>query len=112
MGHKLQSLKDELPHGEFGDALKAEGLPFSERTAQRWMAAARAFGSNTAAVSELPKRQLYQLATLKHEGFRNDLLNRRKGGDVVSVSEMKKEIQAAVKAERAGTGMVEKGDEP
>lgn len=62
-GADLLSIKDQLPHGAFGDWLRAE-CDMSERTARNFMAAARAFKGKTATVADLTPTTLYMLAAV------------------------------------------------
>src|SRR5271163_1886164 len=59
-GKLLREVKAALPHGSFGKWLEAE-FGWTARTAENYMRAAEAYGSNTKCVSDLPLKTIYQL---------------------------------------------------
>lgn len=61
IGSRLLSVKADLEHGQFAAWLAAE-FDWSDRTAQNYMAAARAFEGKGETVSYLPPTTVYQLA--------------------------------------------------
>lgn len=63
IGAKLIKVKNILGHGDFGKWLKSE-VGYTERTAQNYMNAARAFGDKYEIVSYLPVATTYQLAAM------------------------------------------------
>lgn len=66
IGRRLKHVKEnDLAHGEFGKWLEKAGI--HERQAQRLIKVANEFGSNTTSWSELPFRNLYEIATLPPE---------------------------------------------
>src|SRR5699024_10683777 len=63
IGRRLKHVKEnDLAHGEFGKWLKEIGI--HERQAQRLIKVADEFKTNTTTWSELPFRNLYEIATL------------------------------------------------
>jgi len=62
IGAELLKVKARLDHGSFGPWLQAE-FNWDERTAQRYMGAAEAFGGKSDTVSELPPTMIYALAS-------------------------------------------------
>ena len=62
-GAALDAAKKSLPHGQFGPWLSSE-FGWTERTAQRYMLAAKMFGSNPTRVSHFPINVVYRLASL------------------------------------------------
>lgn len=52
VGNDLLSVKDTLPHGAFGDWLRAE-FGWTDRTARNFMAVAQHFGAKTEIISDL-----------------------------------------------------------
>ena len=97
IGKRLVSVKESLPHGEFGNYLK-EKVVFSERTAQNFMKVAREF-SNTKALADLEPTKVYALLDLPSEE-REDFVSasHEVNGKVKTVDEMTtRELQKAIK---------------
>lgn len=73
-GRALINAKAALAHGQFGPWLTAE-FAWTEKTAQNYMRAAEAFGSNPKRVSGLPVATVYRLASVSQE-IRDEVLAR------------------------------------
>ena len=81
-GRALIDAKGTLPHGAFRSWLDIE-FGWKERTAQRYMLAAKSFGQNPTCVSDLPLNVVYRLAALAPDS-RNRVLNAgAKGEDAI-----------------------------
>jgi len=108
VGELLLAVKQGLPHGGFGAWLQAE-FAWNERTAQRYMQAAEAFGSKTDTVSELPPTTIYQLsASSTPEQIRREVVRRLEQGERLSGDEIKSMVRrakAAAKSARADAAL-------
>lgn len=104
IGDKLNLAKDLLGHGQFGPWLRAE-FGWSERTAQRLMAATDAFGIKNDTVSALGPTAIYALsAPSTPAAVREAIVARVEAGEKPALAEIKAEVKAArevVRQERA-----------
>jgi phenylpyruvate tautomerase PptA (4-oxalocrotonate tautomerase family) len=101
IGQDLKEAKGHLRHGHFGRWLRAE-FGWSERTAQRYMQAARVFGGKTDTVADLAPGAIYALsADSTPAAVRASVLARVKAGEQPDACEIKSEVANAKKAERA-----------
>ncbi len=116
IGQLLIEVKTHIPHGGWIAYLKVSfepewGLTF--RTAENWMTAAEAFAEHNPYGEALPITALVELAKAD-DGIRNDVLDRVRDGERVTVKdikELKKEAkQKATPAALAGFASDEKGD--
>jgi predicted nucleic acid-binding Zn-ribbon protein len=89
IGKRLISVKESLPHGEWGKWLE-EKVDFTDRTAQRFMKVANEF-TNTTALSDLPKSKVFALLDLPPEN-RDKFIQEN---DVEAMST--RELQQAIK---------------
>jgi hypothetical protein len=94
IGTYLCGAKVHLPHGQFGDWLKAE-FEMSERTAENYMSVARKFASKSETVSDLPPSLLYKLAAPSTpDTIVAKVIEDIKAGDPVDRQAVLKEINA------------------
>jgi hypothetical protein len=93
-GQALIAVKQALPHGQFGPWLSAE-FSWSERTAQRVMSVAEAFGANPTALSDLTLETVYALAAPANESARRELVDRIERGERPSETEARTIIDAS-----------------
>jgi len=100
IGQHLGSVKQALPHGEFGKWLDAE-FGWSDRTARKFMEVAEAFGK-TEIISEFAPTALYTLASPSApEPARLEALDRARKGEKITAAAAK-EILARHKGEAPG----------
>jgi hypothetical protein len=98
VGKQLSATKEALGHGQFLAWLAAE-IPFSERSAQRYMRAAEVYGAKSDTVSDLPLGLLYQLQSPSvPEDCRKQIINRRESGERLGESDIE-QIVSTVKRE-------------
>jgi hypothetical protein len=98
-GQALIAVKQALTHGQFGQWLAAE-FSWSERTAQRYMSTAEAFGTNPTLVSDLPLPVVYDLAAPTNESARIALVDRVARGERPSEAEVRTIIGASREVRR------------
>lgn len=107
IGDNLTLAKGLLDHGQFGPWLKAE-FGWTERTAQRLMAATKAFGIKNDTVSALGPTAIYALsAPSTPAAVREAIVARIAAGEPMALAEIKTEVKAgreAVRQERAVQG--------
>lgn len=89
IGKRLITVKESLPHGEFGKYL-AEKVDFTDRTAQKFIKVAEEF-ANTNTYSDLPVSKLYALLDLPPEE-REDFI-KSNPVDEMSTRELQKVIK-------------------
>lgn len=89
IGKRLITVKESLPHGEWGNWLK-EKVDFTDRTAQRFMKAANEF-SNPTTLSDLPKSKIFALLELPPEE-REEFVKSKPVNDMTT-----RELQQAIK---------------
>lgn len=100
IGRDLKAAKAHLRHGQFGHWLRAE-FGWSERTAQRYMQAARVFGEKPDTVSDLAPGAVYALsAQSTPAAVRTAVLARVEAGAPPDACEIQAEVARARKAER------------
>lgn len=92
IGKRLIEVKENLPHGEFGNYLK-EKVEFSRQTANRFMSVATQF-SNSSAMSNLGSTKLFLLAGLDEED-RQELIQENNVEDMTT-----RELEQAVKEKK------------
>src|SRR5262249_53208018 len=96
VGRRLRDAKEALrggKHGSFGIWLKTECAGLSERTAERYMAAAM-LANKTDTVSVLPPRALQCLAARgTPEEAREEVITKLKDGETLSSSDAREIIQ-------------------
>lgn len=101
IGQDLKAAKTHLRHGQFGRWLRAE-FGWSERTAQRYMQAARVFGEKPDTVSDLAPGAVYALsAESTPAAVRTAVLERVEAGAPPDACEIQAEVARARNAERA-----------
>jgi hypothetical protein len=99
-GVDLLGIKGRLGHGHFGAWLAAE-FDWTERTAQRFMAAAEAFRDNPDTVSDLPPTMVYALAAPSTPtAIRQEVVTRHKGGEPLPPKDIQGMIADARSRER------------
>lgn len=79
IGVELLGVKEHVGHGRFGAWLEAE-FSWTEKTAQRFMNAARAFRANPTAVSDMSPTTIYLLSSAP-ASVRNEIVRRREEGE-------------------------------
>ncbi len=87
IGDELIRAKSSLDHGEFGVWLRTE-FGWTARTAQNFIAAARAFGPNAKSVLYLPVPTLYRLAAPSATTARERVIERVEKGERLPVKEI------------------------
>ncbi len=92
IGKRLIEVKENLPHGEFGNYLK-EKVEFSRQTANRFMSVATQF-SNSSAMSNLGSTKLFLLAGLDEED-RQELIQENNVEDMTT-----RELEQAVREKK------------
>ncbi|WP_233384651.1 DUF3102 domain-containing protein [Methylobacterium sp. C25] len=101
IGRDLKAAKTHLRHGQFGRWLREE-FGWSERTAQRYMQAARVFGDEPDTVSDLAPGAVYALsAESTPAAVRTAVLARVEAGAPPDACEIQAEVAQVRKAERA-----------
>jgi hypothetical protein len=101
-GRDLISIKERLGHGRFRAWLHAE-LGLSERTAQNYMRAARAFDGKSEIVSYLPPTTVYRLAARSTpDAVRHEVLGRIDAGERPEPKVIEAMVSEAVGAKRVG----------
>lgn len=100
IGKRLIQVKESLPHGEWGNWLK-EKADFTDRTAQRFMKAAREF-SNSTSLSGLGSSKLFALLDLPQEERENFIEQPHEiEGKTKTVDEMTtRELQKVIKEKK------------
>lgn len=100
IGKRLISVKENLPHGSFGDYLK-EKVAFSERTAQNFMKVAREF-SNTKVLADLEPTKVYALLDLPTEDresfIKENPVNEMTAKQLQQAIKEKKELEVKLKS--------------
>lgn len=100
VGKDLLAIKDRLGHGKFGPWLAAE-FNMSERAAQNYMAAAKAFGDESATIAVLPPTTIYKLAASSTPAnVRQAVLTDLKARKPLAAKEVEWSIQIAKTEER------------
>lgn len=96
VGQELRTIKEKLEHGQFTAWIRAEFGGMSERTAQRYMSAAEAFGGKSDTVSVLPARSVFKLAakSTPHH-VREEVVARIEAGEKILDSVVDEYIAAA-----------------
>lgn len=92
IGLELSRAKDKLSHGEWGDWLR-DKVDFSQRTASTYMNIAKAFGSNSQAISNLSVTKLGMLLDVP-EDKRENFIEEHNVKDM-STRELKEVIKSA-----------------
>jgi len=92
IGRRLNAVKALLGHGDFGPWIRAE-CGFSERTATRYMNAAKAFDNKSDIVSEISISVVHVLSSPKTtEAARQTALDELKRGNIATAREVKAKI--------------------
>jgi Protein of unknown function (DUF3102) len=95
IGKDLESLKERLGHGLFGEWLRRE-FGWHERTAQRFMQAAAVFGTKSDTVSDLSPTTLYLLsAKSTPEAIREKVIAKLEAGEPVDHARVRVEVRGA-----------------
>ncbi len=102
IGKRLISVKESLPHGEWGKWLK-EKVDFTDRTAQRFIKVANEC-SNPTALSDLPKTKVFALLDLpleeREEFVKNNPVDEMTTRELQEAIKEKKELEKKLKAEK------------
>jgi hypothetical protein len=101
VGQDLVTVKEALPHGQFGPWLKAE-FGWGERMAQNFMSVAGAFGTKTEIIADLaiqPTAAYLLAAPSAPDEARQAALERAEGGEQIT-SAVAKEILAETRKQR------------
>jgi hypothetical protein len=94
IGENLLKAKALTGHGGFGRYLKAE-FDMSERTAERYMAAAERFAGKSDTVSDLPPTLVYKLAAKSTpDDLVREVIQRREAGEPMPLAEIQKRLAA------------------
>lgn len=100
IGKRLITVKESLPHGEWGKWLK-EKVDFTDRTAQRFMKVANEI-SNATALSDLPKSKVFALLDLpqeeREEFIQNNPVDEMTTRELQQAIREKKELEDKLKA--------------
>jgi DNA repair exonuclease SbcCD ATPase subunit len=102
IGKRLISVKESLPHGEWGKWLK-EKVDFTDRTAQRFIKVANEC-SNPTTLSDLPKSKVFSLLDLpleeREEFVKNNPVDEMTARELQAAIKEKKELEKKLKAEK------------
>ena len=95
IGKDLESLKERLGYGLFGEWLRRE-FGWNERTAQRFMQAAAIFGTKSDTLSDLSPTTLYLLsAKSTPEAIREKVIAKLEAGEPVDHARVRVEVREA-----------------
>jgi hypothetical protein len=95
IGRALLTIKESLPHGQFGKWLRAE-FGWSDRTARNYMNAAKEFGDKTEIVADLEPTALYALAAKSTpEDIREEFLEKIEAGIPLQAADVRSAVAEA-----------------
>lgn len=111
-GRDLITVKEKMGHGRFGDWLRCE-FGWSERTAQNYMNAARAFdelakrGCSPEAIALLPPTALYDFDKLSEE-LKDKLVKNVMSGAIAKAMKRSKKVKPATNKNTSSTASTDK----
>jgi hypothetical protein len=112
VGNDLLTVKQELPHGQFGTWLRAE-FGWTERTARNFMSVAEGFGAKTEMISDLqiaPTAAYLLAAPSAPDEARQAAVERAEAGEQVTTAVAKEILAEARKKESGAAKKAAKGE--